>query len=62
MNEERDGTWNDPNMSQYDEGGKWGLGRVVKERRDKAKMTPIEVLMKLHKPPIVSRPVGRSLV
>ena len=38
------------------EGGKWGLGKVVKERRDKASMTPIEV----HNTLIVSRPVDRA--
>ncbi len=37
-----------------------GLRKVVRERRDKASITPIEVLMKLHKPPIASRPVGRA--
>jgi hypothetical protein len=51
--EERDGTWYEPNMAQDAEGGKWGLGKVVKERRDKAGMTPIEVLMKLHKTPVL---------
>ena len=50
--EERDGTWYEPIMTQHTEGGKWVLGEVVKERRDKASMTPIEVLMKLHKTPI----------
>ena len=38
--EERDGTWNEPNMTQHTEGGKWGLGKVVRERRDKASITP----------------------
>ncbi len=38
----------------------WGLGRLVKERRDKASTTPIEVLMKLHKTPIASRPADRA--
>jgi hypothetical protein len=33
---------------------------VVKERRDKASITPIEVPMKLHKTPTASRPVGRA--
>ena len=56
-----DGTWDEPNMAQNTEGGTWGLGEVVKERRDKAKITPIEVLMKLHKTPIKSRPVGRAM-
>jgi len=59
--EERDGTWEEPNMAQHIEGGKWGLGEIIKERRDKADITPIEVLMKLHKTPIASRPVGRAL-
>jgi hypothetical protein len=36
------------------------LGKVVKERRDKASITPIEVPMKLHKTPTASRPVGRA--
>ena len=58
--EERDGTWCEPNMAQHADGGKWGLGKVVKERRDEASITPIEVLMKLHKTPIASRPVGRA--
>ena len=58
--EERDGTWDEPNMAQHAQGGKWGLGEVIKERRDKAGVTPIEVLMKLHKTPIASRPVGRA--
>ena len=57
--EERDGTWNEPNMTHHGEGGQWGLGRVVKERRDKTIMTLIEVLMKLHKTHIPSRPVDR---
>ena len=48
-------------MAQHIEGGKWGLGEIIKERRDKADITPIEVLMKLHKTPIASRPVGRAL-
>jgi len=58
--EERDGSWYEPNMAQHADGGKWGLGKVVKERRDKASITPIEVLMKLHKTPVASRPVGRA--
>jgi hypothetical protein len=57
--EERDGTWNEPNMAQDAKGGKWGLGKVVRERRDEASITPIEVLMKLHKT-LASRPVGRA--
>ena len=56
-----DGPWDEPNMAQQPEGGTWGLGEVVKERRDKAEITPIEVLMKLHKTPIKSRPVGRAM-
>jgi hypothetical protein len=56
-----DGTWDEPNMAQNTEGGTWGLGEVVKERREKAEITPIEVLMKLHKTPIKSRPVGRAM-
>ncbi len=55
--EKGDGSWYEPNMSQHKEGGKWGLGEIVKERRGTAKITPIEVLMKLHKTPIDSRPV-----
>ncbi len=58
--EERNGSWYEPNMAQHADGGKWGLGKVVKERRDKASITPIEVLMKLHKTPVASRPVGRA--
>ena len=38
--EERDGTWNEPNMAQDTEGGKWGLGKIVRERRDTASITP----------------------
>ena len=58
--EKGDGSWYEPNMAQHEEGGKWGLGEIVKERRDAARITPIEVLMGLHKTPIVSRPVGRA--
>ena len=47
-------------MTQHEEGGKWGLGELVKERRSTTRITPIEVLMKLHKTPIASRPVGRA--
>ena len=47
-------------MAQHEEGGKWGLGDLVKERRSTTRITPIEVLMKLHKTPIASRPVGRA--
>jgi hypothetical protein len=39
----------EPNMTQHIEGGKWGLGELIKERRDKADITPIEVMMKLYK-------------
>ncbi len=53
--EERDGTWDEPNMSQHIEGGKRGIGEIIKERRDKVDITPIEVLMKYHKTPIASR-------
>jgi hypothetical protein len=56
-----DGAWDEPDMAQQPEGGTWGLGEVVKERREKAEITPIEVLMKLHKTPIKSRPVGRAM-
>jgi len=59
--EKRDGTWDEPNMAQHIEGGKWGLGEIIKESRDKADVTPIEVLMKLHKTPLTSRPVGRAM-
>ena len=41
-----------------EEGGKWGPGAVIKDRKDNAKITPIEVLMTLHKDPIASRPIG----
>ena len=58
--EKGDGSWYEPNMAQHEEGGEWGLGEIVKERRDAARITPIEVLMGLHKTPIVSRPVGRA--
>ena len=58
--EEKDGTWDKPNMAQHIEGGRWGMGDIIKERREKADITPIEVLMKLHKTPIQSRPVGRA--
>ena len=47
-------------MAHHEEGGKWGLGELVKERRSTTRITPIEVLMKLHKTPIASRPVGRA--
>jgi hypothetical protein len=46
-------------MFQHIEGDKWVLGEIIKERRDKIDVTPIEVLMKLHKTPVESRPVGR---
>ena len=42
------------------EGGKWRLGVVIKDRKDNARITPIEVLMTLHKDPIASRPIGRA--
>ena len=58
--EKGDGSWYEPNMAQHEEGGKWGSGEIVKERRDAARITPLEVLMGLHKTPIVSRPVGRA--
>ena len=42
------------------EGGKWRLGVVIKDRKDNVRITPIEVLMTLHKDPIASRPIGRA--
>jgi hypothetical protein len=48
-----------PDMAQ-DEGGKWGLGVVIKDRKDNARITLIEVLMTLHKDPIASRPISRA--
>jgi hypothetical protein len=58
--EEGDGSWYEPNMAQHEERGKWELAQTVKERRDGARTTPIEVLMRLYKTPIPSRPVGRA--
>ena len=58
--EKGDGSWYEPNMEQHKEGGEWGLGEIVKEMRGTARITPIEVLMKLHKTPIALRPVGRA--
>ncbi len=45
--EERDGTWDEP-------------CEIIKEGRDLADTTPIEVLMKLHKTPTASKPAGRA--
>ena len=54
---EGDGSWYEPNMAQHEEGGKWGLGQIVKERKDAARITPIDILIKT---PVASRPVGRA--
>ena len=36
--EKGDGSWYEPNMAQHEEGGKWGLGQIINERRDKWNM------------------------
>ncbi len=36
--EKGDSSWYEPNMAQHEEGGKWGLGQIVKERRDAARI------------------------
>ncbi len=46
--EERDETWDEQNMTQHIEGDKWGLGEIIKERRDKAGVTP-NSQMKIYK-------------
>ena len=30
---QRDGTWDEPNMAQHAQGGKWGLGKVKRKER-----------------------------
>ena len=45
--EKEDGNWYEPNMVQHEEGGKWGLGEIVKKWRDTVRITPIEIRMKI---------------
>ena len=50
------GSWYEPNMGQQ-EGGKWGLGEIGTGRRDRGRITPIEVLTKLQGPDSVKNPI-----